>query len=87
MRAENLVHVKRAGDIPDRATSVSLSSDAVLLKVDRFTQRFRRRGAVQGAVRAVLIVVDLVRAQDPPQMILAPHKGAVQEFAPAIPKC
>jgi hypothetical protein len=34
-------------------------------------------------VRPVLIVVDLVRAQDPPQMGLVPDQGAIQEFAPA----
>jgi len=44
-----------------------LSSNPVLLKIDRFGQRFQRRGAVQGAVRAMLIVVGLVLAQDPPQ--------------------
>jgi hypothetical protein len=68
---------------PDRGTSVSLSSDAVLLKIDRFGQRFQRRGAVQGAVRAVLIVVGFVLVQDPPQTVLAPDRGAVQEFAEA----
>ena len=50
----------------DHATGVSASSDAVLIEIDRFGQRFQRRGAVQGAVRPVLIVVDLVLAQDPP---------------------
>jgi hypothetical protein len=40
----------------DQATDASVSSDAVLLKVDRFGQRFQRRGCVQGAVRPVLIV-------------------------------
>jgi hypothetical protein len=49
----------------DQATDASVSSDAVLLKIDRFGQLFERRGAVQGAVRAVLIVVGLVLAQDP----------------------
>ena len=34
-------------------------------------------------MRAVLIVVDLVLAQDPPQVGLVPDKGAVQELAPA----
>jgi len=33
----------------------------------------------------MLIVVDLVRAQDPPQMSLVPDKGAVQELAAASP--
>jgi hypothetical protein len=31
----------------------------------------------------VLIVVDLVRTQDPPQMGLVPDERAVQELAPA----
>ena len=62
-----------------------VSSDAVLLKIDRFGQRFQRRGAVQGAVRPVLIVVGLVLAQDPPQMGLVPDEGAVQELASASP--
>jgi hypothetical protein len=39
----------------DLATDASVSSDAVLLKIDGFGQRFQRRGAVQGAVRPVLI--------------------------------
>jgi hypothetical protein len=34
-------------------------------------------------VRPVLIVVDLVLVQDPPQMGLVPDQGAVQELAPA----
>jgi hypothetical protein len=33
----------------------------------------------------VLIVVDLVRVQDPPQMDLVPDQGAVHELAPASP--
>jgi hypothetical protein len=61
---------------------VSLPSDAVPVEIDRFGQGFQRRGRVQGTVRPVLIVVDLVRAQDPPQMGLVPDKGAVQELAP-----
>jgi hypothetical protein len=48
----------------DQATDLSLSSDAVLAEVDRLGQRFQGRGAVQGAVRPVLIVVGLVLAQD-----------------------
>ena len=36
-------------------------------------------------MRPVLIVVDLVRAQDPPQMGLVPDEGAVQELAAALP--
>jgi hypothetical protein len=38
---------------------------------------------VQGAVRPVLVVVSLVLAQDPPQMVLVPDQGAVQELAAA----
>jgi hypothetical protein len=34
-------------------------------------------------VRPVLIVVDLVRAQNSPQMGLVPDEGAVQELAAA----
>ena len=45
----------------------------------------QRRGAVQGAVRPMLVVVALVLAQDPPQMVLVPHEGAVQELATASP--
>jgi hypothetical protein len=36
---------------------------------------------VQGAVRPVLVVVGLVLAQDPPQMVLVPDEDAVQELA------
>jgi hypothetical protein len=46
----------------DEATGAGLSSYAVLLKIDRFGQRFQRRGCVQGAMRAMLIVVGLVCA-------------------------
>ena len=67
----------------DQATDASVSSDAVLLKIGRFGQRFQRRGAMQGAVRPVLIVVSFVLAQDLPQMGLVPAEGAVQEFASA----
>jgi hypothetical protein len=38
---------------------------------------------VQRAVRPVLIVVDLVLAQDPPQMVQIPDQGAVEKLAPA----
>jgi ferredoxin len=69
----------------DQATDASVSSDAVLLTIDRFGQRLQRRGAVQGAVRPVLVVVALVLAQDPPQMVLVPDEGAVQELAAASP--
>jgi hypothetical protein len=61
----------------DQTTNASLSSDAVLVEVDRLGQRFQRRGCAQGAVRPVLIVVGLVLAQDPPQMGLVPDEGAV----------
>ena len=64
-----------------------MSSDAVLLKIDRFRQRLQRRGAVQGAVRPMLVMVDLVLAQDPPQMVLVPDQGAVQELASASCAC
>src|ERR1039457_4829513 len=69
----------------DQATDASVSSDAVLVEIDRVGQRCQRRGAVQAAVRPVLVVVDLVLAQDPPQMVLAPGQGAVQELAAASP--
>src|ERR1035441_8240003 len=69
----------------DQATDASVSSDAVLTEIDRFGQRLQRRGAVQGAVRPMLVVVDLVVAQDPPQMVLVPDQGAVQELAAASP--
>jgi hypothetical protein len=57
----------------DLATDASVSSDAVLLKIDRSGQRFQRRGAVQGAVRPVLIMVGLAGVQDVPQVVLVPH--------------
>src|ERR1035441_9283327 len=63
----------------------SVFSDAVLLQIDRVGQRCQRRGAVQGAVRPMLVVVGLVVAQDPPQMGLGADKGAVQELAAASP--
>src|ERR1017187_4831807 len=69
----------------DQATDGSLSSDAVLVEIDRFGQRFQRRGTVQAAVRPMLVVVALVIAQDPPQMVLVPDEGAVQELASASP--
>jgi len=58
----------------DRATGVSLPSDAVPVEIDRYGEGFQRRGCVRGAVRPVLIVVDLVRVQDPPQMGLVPDE-------------
>ncbi len=51
---------------------VRVSSDAVLLKIDRFGQRFERCGAVQGAAGLVLVTLGLVLAQDLPQMALIP---------------
>ena len=69
----------------DQATDALLSSDAVLTEIDRFGERLQRRGAAQRAVRPVLIVVDLVLAQDPPQMSLAPDEGSVQQPATASP--
>ena len=67
----------------DRATDVSLSLYAVPLKIDRPGQRSHWGRAVERAVRPVLIVVDLVLAQDLPQMVLVPDEGAVQELASA----
>ena len=69
----------------DQATGVSAFSYAVLIEVDRLRQRFQRGGCVQGAVRPVQIVMGLVLAQDPPQMILVPDEGAVQELTAASP--
>ena len=69
----------------DQATDARLSSDAVLTEIGRLGERFQRRGAVQGAVRPVLIVVDLVLAQDPPQMSLVPDEGSVQQLVTASP--
>ena len=61
----------------DQATDASAFSYAVLVEVDRLRQWFQRGGCVQGAVRPVQIVMGLVLAQDPPQMILVPDEGAV----------
>ena len=69
----------------DQATDASVSSDAVLVEIDRFGQPLQRRGAVQGAVRPMLVVVGLVLAQDAPQMVLVPDEGAVQKLAAASP--
>jgi hypothetical protein len=69
----------------DQATGASAFSYAVLVEVDRLRQWFQRGGCVQGAVRPVQIVVSLVLAQNPPQMILVPDEGAVQELAAASP--
>src|ERR1017187_388505 len=67
----------------DHATDTGLSSDAVLLKIDRFGERFQRRSRVQRPARPVLIVMGLVLAQDPPQMVLIPDEGAIEELAAA----
>jgi hypothetical protein len=64
-----------------QATDVSLPSDVVLVEIDRLGQRFQRRGCVWRAVRAVLIMVGFVLAQNPPQMGLVPDESAVQELA------
>ena len=69
----------------DQATDASVFSDAVLVEIDRFGQRFQRRGAVQEAVRPMLVMVALVLAQDLPQMGLVPDEGAVQEARAGIP--
>ena len=69
----------------DQTTDASLSPDAVLLKIDRFGQRFQWRRAVQETVRPVLVMVILVIAQDLPQMALVPDKGTVQELASVSP--
>jgi hypothetical protein len=67
----------------DQASDVSLFPDAVQVEVGGFGQRFQRRGAVQGAVWPVLIVVGFVVAQYPQQVGLVPDEGAVQELAAA----
>ena len=58
-----------------QATDASVSSDAIQVEVGRFGQWFQRRGAVQAAVRPVLIVVGLILVQDPPQMGLVPDES------------
>jgi hypothetical protein len=67
----------------DQATNARLSSDAVLTGIDRLGWRFQRRGAVQRAARSALVVMDLLLAQEPPQMSLVPDEGSVQELAAA----
>jgi hypothetical protein len=67
----------------DQTADTSPLSDAVLVEINWLGQRFQRRGCAQSAVGAVLIVVGLVLAQDPPQVGLVPGEGAVQEFAAA----
>ena len=51
----------------DHATDASLSSYAVPVEIERFGKGFQRRSCIQEAVRPVLIVMDLVLAQDLPQ--------------------
>jgi hypothetical protein len=46
---------------------------------------FQRRSGVQRPVRPVLIVVGLVLAQDPPQMVLIRDESAVKKLVPASP--
>ena len=65
----------------DLATAAGVSSDAVLLKIDRFGQRFQRRGTVQGAVRPVLIVVSLILTQDPAQMVVGAKTYATRRYS------
>jgi transposase len=60
----------------DHAADAKVSSDTVLLKIDRFGERFQRRSGIERSVRPVLIVMGLVLAQDPPQMVLIPDEGA-----------
>ncbi len=67
----------------DQATDASLSSDAVLLKIDWFGQWFQWCRAVQETVRPVLVVVGLVLVQDLPQMGPTPDEVAVQDLAAA----
>ena len=67
----------------DQATDARPSSNAVLTEIDRPRERFQRRGAVQGAMRPMLVMVAVVLAQDPPQMSLVPDEGSVQQLAPA----
>jgi hypothetical protein len=62
-----------------------VSSDTALLKIDRFREWFQRRSGVQRPVRPVLIVMVLVLAQDPPQMVLIPDEGVVEKLASASP--
>jgi hypothetical protein len=69
----------------DHAADARVSSDTVLLKIDRFGEWFQRRSGVERPVRPVLIVMGLVLAQDPPQMVLIPDEGAVEKLAPASP--
>jgi hypothetical protein len=67
----------------DQATGARAFSYAVLVEVDRLRQRFQGGGCVQGAVRPAQIVMGLVLARYPPQMILVPGEGTVQELTAA----
>jgi len=69
----------------DQATDARAFSYAVLVEAGRLRQRFQGGGCVQGAVRPVQIVMGLVLAQDPLQMILVPDEGTVQELTAASP--
>ena len=67
----------------DHAADARVLSDTMLLKIDRFGSRFQRGSGVQRPVGPVLIVMGLVLAQDPPQMVLIPDEGAIEKLAPA----
>src|ERR1022692_912311 len=58
----------------DQPTDASLSSDAVQVEIGRLGQWLQRRGAMQGPVRPVLIVVRPVVVQNLPQMGLVPDE-------------
>ena len=50
----------------DHAADAKVSSDTMLLKIDRFGEGFQRRSGIERPVRPVLIVMGLVLAQDRP---------------------
>ena len=70
----------------DRATDASVFSYAVLVEAGRLRQRFQRCGCVQETVRPVTMVMGLVLAQDPPQMVLVPDEGAGPRARGGIPR-
>jgi hypothetical protein len=53
VRAEDLVHVTRPGDIRSPAADASLFRTRYSANIDRFRQSFQRHVATQGAVRPV----------------------------------
>ena len=69
----------------DHATDASLPSYAVPVEIDRFGRGFQRRSCIREAVRPVLIVVDLVLAQDlpptTPNRISESHSLRADRFA------